>query len=225
MPINPKFLATFEENEIFHIYNRTNNKEKLFLSDANMYYFLKRFEDLVSPFVETYCYNLLPNHFHFLIKVKSEKDIVDHLASLQKRSLTNTEIKFLKAKKKAPKFSNLIQQAFKRFFQSYALAFNKVHKRKGNLFYKPFKRVKIQNDAQLTSTIIYIHTNAAKHNIVKNFSDYRWSSWHYIISKKPTLLLKREIIDWFGTLDICIKIHEGVTTTYNTCELEIYDTA
>ena len=40
MPIPNKYLADFEEDSIYHIYNRTNNKEKLFLSDDNRVYAL-----------------------------------------------------------------------------------------------------------------------------------------------------------------------------------------
>ena len=46
-------------------------------------------------------------------------------------------------------FSILIEQTFKRFFQSYALAFNKQHHRKGNLFYKPFKRYSLYHGSYL----------------------------------------------------------------------------
>ena len=42
MPIPAKYLADFTENGIYHIYNRTNNKEKLFLSNENRLFFLKK---------------------------------------------------------------------------------------------------------------------------------------------------------------------------------------
>lgn len=41
MPIPDKYLANFEENSIYHVYNRTNNKEKLFLSEENILFFFK----------------------------------------------------------------------------------------------------------------------------------------------------------------------------------------
>ena len=207
MPIPSKYLADFEEGEIYHVYNRTNNREKLFLTDENRSFFLRRYKEIVSPFADTYCWNLLPNHFHLLIKIKSEQVIVAYLESKPKEGLTTTERKFLTrvanlAKVGNPEitFSELIEQTFKRFFQSYALAFNKQHHRHGNLFYKPFKRIKIENDAQFTMALIYIHANAAKHGLVKDFTTYQWSSWHSILSKQPTSLLRYEVIKWFGSV-------------------------
>ena len=158
MPIHAKYLPDFDENGVFHVYNRTNNKEKYFLSDENRLFFLKRFKDIASLFVNLYCWNLLPNHFHLLIKIKSCKAINLHFQNKPAVELTLTEKKYLHqqvgkhpaevSNDKTPiiTFSELIEKTFKRFFQSYSMAFNEQHKRKGNLFYKPFKRVKIETD-------------------------------------------------------------------------------
>lgn len=174
MPIPDKYLADFEEDGIYHIYNRTNNKEKLFLNDDNRSFFLKRYKEILSPFTDTYCWSLLPNHFHLLIKVRSEDAVIAYLQSKSQTELTITEKKFLRQRGSSLSkvgipvitFSQLIEQTFKRFFQSYALAFNKQHSRQGNLFYKPFKRVKIEKDTQFTMTIIYIHANADRKSVV-----------------------------------------------------------
>ena len=242
MPIPEKYIADFEEDEIYHVYNRTNNKEKLFITDENRIFFLKRYKEIIAPFADTYCWNLLPNHFHFLIKIKSEQLIIEYLQSKPKEALTATERKFLVRVANLPKVGNpgnfqkvgnpgnneitlceLIEQTFKRFFQSYALAFNKQHHRQGNLFYKPFKRIKIENDAQFTMALIYIHANAAKHGLVKDFTTYVWSSWHSIISNQPTLLLRDEVIKWFGSLERCIKSHKELAAGYYNCEVAIED--
>src|ERR1700744_604037 len=78
MPVNPKYFADFEENEIYHVYNRTNNKEALFLNNGHKEYFLKRYLEIVSPLVETFAWTLLDNHFHLLVRVKSHKAILDY---------------------------------------------------------------------------------------------------------------------------------------------------
>lgn len=92
----------------------------------------------------------------------------------------------------------LIEMAFKRLFTSYAMAFNTMYKRKGNLFSRTFKRVNILKDSQFTQTLIYIHANAQKHKIVDNFLHHKWSSYHSIVSTKPTKILRDEVLDWFG---------------------------
>lgn len=120
-------------------------------------------------------------------------------------------------------FSELIEHVFKRFFQSYALAFNKMHNRQGNLFYKPFKRVRIEKDSQFTMAMVYVHANAFKHGLVKDFASYAWSSWHSIISSQPTSLARKEVIEWFGSLELCIKAHNELAIYYYDCEVAIED--
>ena len=71
--------------------------------------------------------------------------------------------------------------------------------------------------------IIYIHSNAAKHNLVKDFAHHAWSSWHSIITDKPTSLLREEVIKWFGSLEACIKSHKELAERYYNCEIEIED--
>ena len=245
MPVSDKYLADFEEEEKYHVYNRTNNEEKLFATDENRSFFLKRYKEIVAPFADTYCWNLLPNHFHILIRIKSEKEIVNYLASKPKEALTITERRFLSSRvanlrvANLPKvgnsaggkvgnseevtFSVLLEQTFKRFFQSYAMAFNKQQNREGNLFYKPFKRIKIENDSQFTMALVYVHANAFKHGLVKDFTIYKWSSWHSIISNQPTVLLREEVIKWFGSLELCIKTHKELAVYYYDCEVAIED--
>ena len=211
MPIPKRYLADFEENEIYHVYNRTNNNELLFLNDENKRFFLKRYSEILTPFIDTFCYNLLSNHFHFLIRVKNQTAIKIFLDAKAKKDLTSTEKDFIQDK---VSISKLIEHEFTRFFQSYALAFNKAHNREGNLFYKPFKRVRIDKDSQFTMAIIYVHANAMKHRLVTDFQNYKWSSWQTLLSDQPTLLMRKEVIEWFGGLEKCIKAHLEMTNYY-----------
>jgi REP element-mobilizing transposase RayT len=211
VPIRDQYLADFTEGEIYHVYNRSNNKELLFINDDNRLFFLKKYKEIVAPFVDSFCWCLLPNHFHLLIRIKTEIEIKAVLAALPKTNLSVTARKFINNDLTLNKF---IVHTFKRLFQSYALSFNKVHGRQGNLFYKPFKRLCIIKDDQFSMAIIYIHANAMKHKLVKDFRDYRWSSWHTITSKEPTMLLRNEVIEWFGDLAACIKAHEEVSAYY-----------
>ena len=63
------------EGKFYHIYNRGNNRETLFYTEANYKYFLKKYDKYLSEYIDTYAYCLLPNHFHLLISVKELKDI------------------------------------------------------------------------------------------------------------------------------------------------------
>ncbi len=204
MPIPRIYRADFEETGIYHVYNRTNNREKLFLSEENKYFFLRKLKELLSPVSGIYCWCLLPNHFHFLLRIKEEKEIIAYLGEKEKQQLTITEKKYLSG---VILLDEIIEGCFKRFFQSYALSFNKVHSRSGNLFYKPFKRVRIDSDTQFTHVVIYIHANALKHKLCNDLTEWKWSSFHSLISDNPTTLLRNELMEWFGGREQFIKTH------------------
>jgi putative transposase len=218
MPIPSKYHADFNECGIYHIYNRTNNREKLFLSDENRYFFLQKYLEYMSAFLNTYCWCLLPNHFHLLAKIKAIAAIQANLESKIFRELTMTEKKFLNNEICT---SELIEQSFKRFFQSYSLSFNNVYDRKGNLFYRPFKRIEINKETQFTQAVVYIHANPVKHQLVTDFKQYQWSSWHDLISESPTELLRQELLDWFGNKDLFIRTHKEMTKYYYDSQISI----
>jgi putative transposase len=58
----------------YHIYNRGNNKHIIFFEDDNYSFFLNQFKKHVSPFCEVYAYCLMPNHFHFFIRVNDKNN-------------------------------------------------------------------------------------------------------------------------------------------------------
>lgn len=57
--------------KFYHFYNRSNNRETVFKEVRNYHYFLGKYKRLVSPYVETVAYCLMPTHFHFCLKVTS----------------------------------------------------------------------------------------------------------------------------------------------------------
>jgi REP element-mobilizing transposase RayT len=221
MPVNKKYLAVFEFDKIFHIYNATNNKEPLFLSAENYYYFLRQFDFYISPIAETFAWNLLPNHFHFLIRIKSLPLIKAWIRDIPSEKQTKTELHFLSDNN----VNALIEMEFKRLFTSYAMAFNKMHKRRGNLFSRTFKRVNILKDSQFTQVLIYIHANAQKHKIVDNFLHHKWSSYHSIISDKTTKILRDEVLNWFGGIDQFKKVHREMSDHFYDFSGRIEDDA
>lgn len=208
MPISKKFLAYFDFDGLYHIYNRSNDGELLFHSDANRYYFLKRLDHFLSPYLDVYAWNLLPNHFHLVVRVKHKAEICRHLTD--KNLLTASEMSFLKNMD----VNKLIYVAFKRFFTSYAMAFNKLHNRKGNLFHRRFKRVYIEDNHQLTQVLIYVHTNAQKHGLTRHFTHHKWTSYHSILSSKSTKIPRHKILEWFGGEKEFLKVHSAASDYY-----------
>ena len=56
--------------QYYHIYNRGNNRETLFVEDRNYRHFLRLYAKHITPVADTYAYCLLGNHFHFLVCIK-----------------------------------------------------------------------------------------------------------------------------------------------------------
>ncbi len=200
------YYTQFEAGNYYHVYNRTVDKGKLFANAGNYMFFLKKFDEYLSGFVNTYAYCLLGNHFHWLIGVLPEEEI---RANLEKFEKSDSGKKIVQNKKQNSDktLHEIVSHQFKKFFQSYAMAYNKQQDRVGTLFQTPFKRAWIDNDEYFTNMIFYIHANPRKHGFVDDFKNYEWSSYQRILMEKPTKLRKREVLDWFGGKDAYLKFH------------------
>lgn len=172
-----------ETDRYYHIYNRANGIEKIFVCIENYYFFLRKFSKFIVPVVDTFCYCLMPNHFHFLLKVKSEKELM--------------ELEDYRNFKNKPLF---VSKQFSNLFSSYTQAFNKQQKRRGNLFTRPFKRKEILDDIYFRKLVHYIHHNPVEAGLCNNPTEWVHSSYNALISLKPTLLNRFEVLEYFDTV-------------------------
>ena len=62
--------APLEHGQYYHIYNRGNNRENIFVENRNYRHFLKLYAKHITPVADTYAYCLLRNHYHFLVRIK-----------------------------------------------------------------------------------------------------------------------------------------------------------
>jgi REP element-mobilizing transposase RayT len=190
--MNNRDFKEFSPESIHHVYNRGNNKEKIFFDEQDYKAFLFRLglcvgfieeelnrEKLIAmPYsriritntaknnfkIHAFC--LMPNHFHLL--VEQVGDI---------------------------KISNLISK----LCTSYSKYINKKYKRVGHVFQDKFKAVLIENNPQLMWTSAYIHMNAVKDKIVKHPSEYLWSSYSDYENKRDLPMVNKELLlETFG---------------------------
>jgi len=89
---------------------------------------------------------------------------------------------------------------------------NKAYGRTGSLFQHPFGRVPITTDRQFWNVIAYIHQNPQKHGFVKDFRDWKYSSYRMILSEKPNVINCAEAMKWFGTRDDYLSLHTQSVT-------------
>jgi len=207
MPVPRRLLSDFEENTFFHVICKSIEKRKLFQTDFDKLFFLQRYVDFITGFADTYAYNLLTNHVHLLIHVKSISEIVENLSHYNPKELTRTQSKFLNGNKDEL-LHELIEQQFNRLCISYARTYNIKKNESGHLFLRPFKRVAVENDFHLTQLMVYIHANSIKHGISADFTNDKWSSYRSILSSFPTFIERDKVLNWFGNRENFIKTHK-----------------
>ncbi len=185
----------FAPNTFWHLFNRGNGKQNIFLDLEDIKFFLLRLRENLFPSPEVgplgvaslvaeahtpyirkrlppeaftlLCYCLMPNHFHFLIKQNTTLPI-----------------------------SKLIAKVC----TSYSIHFNKKYGKVGNLFQNKFKAVLVTNDEQLMWTSSYIHNNPKTAGLVNDLKDYPWSSYQdYAGLRQGTLCDKSLIMNLFNT--------------------------
>ncbi len=192
--------APIEANCFYHIYNRGINGEVIFKSDRNYLYFLNKVREFLTPVCDVYAYCLMSNHFHILVKIKSDFE----LSSFVKEQNFD---KVIKGGLHSP--HNIFSKQFARIFNSYSQAFNKENKRHGALIESPFKRKLITSNKYLINTMIYIHQNPQNH-LALRFPEYAFSSYQSILNKSKTLLKRDEVLALFDDRENFILSHQKV---------------
>ena len=173
----------------YHIFNRGNNQENIFIEERNYRYLLRLHARHIMPVADTYAYCLLRNHFHFLVRIKT----------VEEQDLTGFENLSGLPRKPSQQFSNL--------FNAYAKAFNKTYHRTGTLFQRPFGRIEVTSDSYFMQLVTYIHQNPQKHGFVSDFRTWPYSSYQALLSTNPTRLQRDDVLAWFKGMDHFEDVH------------------
>lgn len=138
---------------IYHIYNRGNNKQKIFFTKKNYLFFLQKVKAELKPISDIICYCLMPNHFHFMLSTFNNFD--------------------------DEKFS----AGFRILLSSYTKAINIQEKRSGSLFQQNSKAkclTALTNYKSNNYGLVcfnYIHQNPVKAGFVTKLGDWEFSSF------------------------------------------------
>jgi putative transposase len=166
----------FESGQYYHIYNRGNNKENIFIEEKNYNYFLEKMKKYLLPIADVYAYCLLKNHFHIVLRIKDKEELPE-------------------------KFKERIHLPFSNFFNSYAKSINTAYNRTGSLFQEHLQRNRIENEEYLKQLIVYTHLNPVKHKFTESFETYLHSSYRSYLSNKETSIDRDFILELFGGLE------------------------
>ena len=176
--MNARDYKLFRAGHVYHVYNRGDNRELVFLDDQDYFSFLRRIKVILSivpipnrgqrgswrlkPLPQgsfsilAYC--LMPNHFHFMIRQNTNLPISDFIHKL---------------------------------CTSYAKYFNKKYERLGNLFQDTFKAKLVENDVYALYLSAYIHNNP------ETPANYPYSSFlDYAEQRKGVICDKTFLIEY-----------------------------
>lgn len=179
----------FQPGSVYHVYNHGNAGDNIFRQEENYYYFLKRYAEYLYPVASTYAFCLMPNHFHFMVRIKGKKELMIIFKSMGKKSNKLTGLF---------DFSGLISRQFSNFLNAYTKSFNLRYNRKGKLFLKSLNRKPVEDDEYFKRLIYYIHYNPVLHRYVKKPEEWPYSSYGIFLSRKESKLEKKEALKWFG---------------------------
>lgn len=74
-------IETLHKDNTYHIFNRGINSGAIFHSDENKMYFLRILKKYLEGKADVYAYCLMDNHFHVLLTVLVEGDVVTQALS------------------------------------------------------------------------------------------------------------------------------------------------
>jgi putative transposase len=164
----------FEESNLYHIYNRGNNKQTIFFSRDNYLYFLDKVNKYIYPSCDILSWCLMPNHFHFLIHANP----------------VTCEIV-----KQAPLRINKLTEGIRLLLSSYTQGINVQLNRTGNLFQQKTrsKCVLDGDDKYGYTTFHYIHQNPFKAKLVSRMEDWEFSSFPDYAGLRNGMLCNKEL--------------------------------
>jgi len=203
--------TNFTVGEYYHLYNRGNSKQNIFLDDGDKGRFLKLLylcnskeridfkNDIVKrkidawdfkkdkPIVNIGAWVLMPNHFHLYITQKTEARLPS---------------------------GGAITDFMHRVLTAYSKYFNAKYHRTGSLFEGKFKSVHISKDTQAKYLFSYIHLNPLKLidskwkelkvsdfiKLEKFLNSYKWSSYQdYLENIRPEnkILNRIDFLNYF----------------------------
>ena len=170
----PQRQVPLVAGEYYHIYNRGNNRQRIFFARENYLFFLRRVReylmDQTSEVPETsdvfhasgtiVAYCLMPNHFHLLL---------------------------------AP-CDDALSRRMQRLLISYTKAMNERYQRTGSLFEGQFQAARVDNDEYLLHLSRYIHLNPVLAGLVLRPQDWEFSSYREFIGVRSGTLPCPELV-------------------------------
>jgi putative transposase len=177
----PRRTIPLVAGNTYHVYNRGNNRQKIFVERDNYLFFLRRVRQYLrgepetsevlktlDVWVDIVAYCLMPNHFHLLV---------------------------------CPQDGELSRR-MQRLGISYTKAMNKRYNRSGALFEGQFQAVHVDRDEYLVHLSRYIHLNPVEAGLCGRPEDWEFSSYRdYAGLRQGTLPRSDMVLEQFSSRD------------------------
>jgi len=165
----PQRDIQFSTGDYYHLYNRGNNRERIFFERENYLFFLRRLRQYLLPILEVVAYCLMPTHYHLVVQIKTNK--------------TSEVLK-----------TSEVSRAMMRFSVSYTKAMNKRYDRVGALFQGAFQAKRVDSDAYLAHLSRYIHLNPMLAGYGSSPEEWEFSSYAEYLGLRDGSLPVPEIV-------------------------------
>lgn len=174
---------------------------------------MEKYRLYINPIAETYAWCLMPNHFHFVIRIRKRDTIEELIFNSKSNTSISTFPKVLNFGKgeiiSDSDIEKYLSKQFARFFSCYTQSFNKIYKRMGSLFIKNFKRQPIENKQHFLNTVIYTHRNPIHHGFCNGFNEWSYSSYFDFVNGDDSLVQVEKLLKMFGGLQSFKEQHQA----------------
>jgi putative transposase len=198
----------FDEETIYHIYNRGVEKRNIFSNDRDRFRFihdLYEFNDEDPASNMWYYFNrkiseVQPHYHNIPRERKKRKLLVEILAFVLMPNHYHLLLRQVK--------ENGIIRFMQKLGTGYTMYFNKVYNRSGVLFQGRYKSIAVAEEPHFIYLPFYIHANPLKtyrgstslDGMMKFLEGYRWSSFPDYLGRKnfPSLTSRTFLSQYFG---------------------------
>ncbi len=195
----------FDHGFVYHIYNKVVSSENLFNDPSDYNDFFQRYATYLAPYFDTYAYNLIPNHFHFLVRVKDKAkiDVSTENTTAAQKYLQGIE-----------PINSFLENQLGRMFSGMALRFNTKNNRVGPLLKAGVKRVLLKTEERVIYQLLYIHHNTIHHGLGAEYDDWKYSSYLAYLSQDHSQVDRDYILQLLGNKDEFLRLHAQFKEEY-----------
>jgi len=175
----------------YHIYNRAVAGESIFSTKWAVESFLKRWTTYLYPYTDGIAYCLMPNHFHFMLRVKPEEEWK------KQDLLQENTILSLKVADDQNLYNKFLVHQLTRALGGFCTSYNQRKKRHGALLQARVKRICLRTESRWWWQLCYVHHNCIHHGFAPEYDLWPHSSYHeYLVRDWSNL---PDYLQWLGS--------------------------